>query len=383
MMKNKILKLMMVFFALVAFNACSDDDTIEFTTQAPPEQISFTNDFSSEYLLSELFAQNNAERFVWMAPDFGVPTPVTYELQGSTDFEFTEPVVLAETTNQQTAITVGQLLSLAEAAGLDNDPETDNPDTGELFFRVRAQIGTENAENSPETISEVTTLNVIIISTGGPEPLPVLPNLYLVGSSVASGWDNNNNNFPMVRNPENENMFTYTGRFIDGEFKLLEERGAWQPQWGLQDGSLETSEDLGGDPGAFAIADGDGYYTLEVDTENKTHTLTAFEEAGSATYNTIGLIGFGTTGTDEGWNQDIDMTQSTFDPHIWYISEIALFDGEVKFRAEDDWGVNWGGNTEFSGYGSINGPNIPTTAGTYEVWFNDLTGNYVLIPIVE
>lgn len=382
MMKNNVLKLMMVFFAIFAFNACSEDDSIEFTVQEPPEQISFTNDFLSEYLLSEQTAQNNAERFTWEAPDFGIPTPVTYVLQGSTNFEFTEPAVLAETTNKQASVSVQQLMNLAEAAGLDNDPETENPATGDLFFRVRAQVGTENAENSPETISAVTTLTVTLIETGGDETTP-LPNMYLVGNATASGWDNNNNNFPLVRDPENENVFTYTGKFTEGEFKLLEERGAWQPQWGLQDGNFETSEDLGADPGAFAIANGEGYYTLEVDTENKTHSLTSFEEAGSDTYASVGIIGFGTTGTDEGWGQDIDFTQSTFDSHIWYISEITLFDGEVKFRANDAWDVNWGANTELSGFGTINGPNIPVTGGTYEVWFNDLTGGYLLIPIQE
>lgn len=384
-MNKNILKLTMVFFAIFAFNACSDDDEITFTAQTPPDQISFTNEFLSEYLLSVQTASNNAERFTWEAPDFGVPTPITYQLEGSTDFEFTEPVNLVETSNQQASVSVGQLLSLAESAGLDNDPETDNPDTGDLFFRVRAQIGTENADNSPETISEITTLTVTLIATGGPEPLPVLPNLYLVGNATAADWNNNNNNFPLVRDPENENVFAYTGKFLGGdtnEFKLLENRGAWQPQWGLQDGNLDSSEDLGNDPGSFVISEGEGYYTLEVDTENKTSSLVAFDESSSATYASVGIIGFGTTGNDDGWSQDIDMTQSTFDPHIWYISEIELFDGEVKFRAEDNWDTNWGSNTEFTGFGDLNGANIPTRAGTYEVWFNDLTGNYSLIPIL-
>lgn len=381
-MNKNILKLMMVFFAIFAFNACSEDDDITFTAQTPPDQISFTNDFLSEYLLSRQTEGNNAERFVWEAPDFGVPTPITYELQGSTDFDFTEPTELATTSNQQASVSVRQLLNLAEAAGIDDTDDT--PDSGDLFFRVKAMIGSDEAENAPMTMSEVSTLTVTIVRSGGPEPLPVLPNLFLVGNATAADWDNNNNNFPMVRDPENENVFSYTGKFLAGEtneFKLIENRGAWQPQWGLENGELETSEDLGGDPGAFQITEGEGYYTLQVDTENKTSSLTTFEEAGSETYGSIGIIGFGTTGDDDGWNQDIDMIQSDFDPHIWYISEIELFDGEIKFRADDAWDVNWGGNTEFSGSASIDGPNIPTRAATYEVWFNDLTAEYILIPI--
>jgi hypothetical protein len=48
-MNKNILKLIMVFFAIVAFNACSEDDEIQFTAQTPPDQISFTNDFLGEY----------------------------------------------------------------------------------------------------------------------------------------------------------------------------------------------------------------------------------------------------------------------------------------------------------------------------------------------
>jgi len=152
--------------------------------------------------LSEQTAQNNAERFTWESPDFEIPTPITYQLEGSSDFEFTAPELLAETSNLQASITVAQLLSLAEAAGLDNDEATENPDTGDLYFRVRALIGSENAENSPETLSEVTTLTVTLIASGGPEPLPVFPNLYLVGNATAADWNNDNNNFPLVRDPE-------------------------------------------------------------------------------------------------------------------------------------------------------------------------------------
>jgi starch-binding outer membrane protein SusE/F len=62
---------------------------------------------------------------------------------------------------------------------------------------------------------------------------------------------------------------------------------------------------------------------------------------------------------------------------------IELFDGETKFRADDDWAVNWGSNTEFTGFASQDGPNIPVTAGMYDVWFNDLTETYVFVRLEE
>jgi hypothetical protein len=42
----------------------------------------------------------------------------------------------------------------------------------------------------------------------------------------------------------------------------------------------------------------------------------------------------------------------------------------------------WGNTTDFSGKATLNGGSIPVTIeDDYEVWFNDLTGEYHLIPI--
>ena len=133
---------------------------------------------------------------------------------------------------------------------------------------------------------------------------------------------------------------------------------------------------LGEDPGVFEITDGDGYYTLTLDLDNLTFSIDSFDESGAATYSTIGIIG---DSTPDGWGADTDMTQSTFDPHLWYITGIDLVDGEAKFRAGDAWDTNWGADTELTGFGTQDGPNIPVSEGSYDVWFNDLDGSYVFI----
>ena len=54
----------------------------------------------------------------------------------------------------------------------------------------------------------------------------------------------------------------------------------------------------------------------------------------------------------------------------------------MKFRADNAWDVDWGSNTPISGTGTQGGSNIPVSvAGTYDIWFNDITGNYIFIPI--
>lgn len=372
---KKLSILFLTFAALVGLNSCSSDDDVVFVAQPDSEGISFINSFNQEYVLTSATRNNIAERFVWNPVDFGVPTNVTYELQGSTDPDFASFDVIGTTSELNLAITVNQLMSLAGDAGLDNDPASDAPNSGQIYFRVRAFAGNGGGNELSET-SDVRALTVVLPEDAPDEEEP-LKNFFLVGDATAAGWDNNNNNTPLFRAADNPDVYNYTGFFGAGEFKLLEERGAWQPQWGLDNGSLTSSDILGGDPGSFTVSTA-GYYTLTMDIDAMTYSFEPFDASGEPTYSTIGVIGDATPG---GWDADTDMTQSDFDDHIWFVNGITLQDGEMKFRAEDDWDVNWGDNTPLSGVGFQDGPNIPVTAGTYDVWFNDLTGRYLLIPV--
>ncbi len=87
---------------------------------------------------------------------------------------------------------------------------------------------------------------------------------------------------------------------------------------------------------------------------------------------TVGLIG---SGTPNGWESDIDMVQDAENPHLWTL-ETTLVAGEVKFRAENDWAINWGSSDFPTGIGVQNGPNIPVFAGDYMITFNSETGAY-------
>src|SRR5690606_26146921 len=113
------------------------------------------------------------------------------------------------------------LINYAEDAGLDNDPETlDIPNTGTLYFRVRAYPGTNS---STEKFSPVQALAVELLESGDGEA-PAFRNLFLVGNATAADWNNNGNNPPLIRDPENENVYSYRAYFLGGGegFKLLE-----------------------------------------------------------------------------------------------------------------------------------------------------------------
>jgi hypothetical protein len=101
-----------------------------------------------------------------------------------------------------------------------------------------------------------------------------------------------------------------------------------------------------------------------------------------AQFDNIGLLG-GSTVT--GWDSDTDMV--TTDGVVYTLNNVVITvpgsDPGVKFRKDDDWPTNWGGSGFPSGTGSLNGPNIPATNGTYNVTFNlaTLAYSFVLVGV--
>jgi len=297
----------------------------------------------------------------------GTGLSVVYELQIAAAGSNFEPLTaVGEVTNGgEYNLSNSQLNSIALNLGAEEATDFD------LETRIVAMITSDTGENV--RTSEAVPFTVTTYSTA-------VTDLFLVGAATAPGWDNNNNNPPIVRLPDNKNAYSFTGKFNGDAFKLLEVRGQWQPQWGLNNGNFVSSETLGYDPDVLSVST-TGYYTLDVNTKTGTYSITPYTEAGSATYAAMGLIGSARTGNGDGWGgDDTDFTQSTFDSHLWYANDITLFDGELKFRANNAWDTSWGANTPVSGFAtSNNGPNIPVSAGTYDIWFSDLTGGYIFI----
>lgn len=369
---------LLTIIALVGFTSCEHDDDVVFTAKESAETLTFSNAFSANYILTAAASSNLAERFVWAPIDFDAPTPVTYELQGSVNSDFSNFDVVGTTNETNIGVTVAQMMSLAEDAGLDNDPNTEMPNSGQIYFRVRAYAGNDGGNPLGED-SEVKALTVTLPEVGEEEETKL--NLYLVGDATAAGWNPDNNNTPLFRDPENENIFYFTGYFAAGYYKFIEGQ-AWAPMYGYDGSTLvyrPTESDP--DPASIEVATA-GYYTITVNVEDLSFTMESYDASGANTYDSIGIIGPAQAG---GWDSDTDMTQSEFDPHIWYISDFELGDGEFKFRANDAWDDNWGTASDaLSGqanYGA--GDNMTATAGTYNIWFNDITGRYILIPVIE
>jgi len=364
---KKISTLIFALLALCCFNACIEDEEPTFVVQEEQSEGPLVVTANSEVILTKDTADNLGFTLVWEDAGYTINTPITYTIEAATaGVDFTTPLEIATTSDRFYSWTIGELNSLAITLGLEPENEAS------IELRVVSSLGTNGGAS---IISNAIALTVTPFST-----IVVQKDLFLVGSATAPGWDNNNNNPPLIRDPENSNLFKFTGKFLgggDNAFKLLEMRGEWQPQWGDDAGSLSSSVILGSDPGVLSVGS-DGYYEITADIENFTFEAVPFDASAATVYNTIGIIG---DATPNGWDADTDMTKSTFDEHLWYILNVALTDGEMKIRHSDDWPGNWGADTSLSGQAITDGnpPNIPVTAGTYDIWFSDLDGRFIFI----
>ena len=103
-------------------------------------------------------------------------------------------------------------------------------------------------------------------------------------------------------------------------------------------------------------------------------------------YGTVGLIGKSSPFGD--WDNETPLVKDANDFNVWTLDAVSLTtkdptanDEGVKFRADNDWAVNWGADAFPGGVGTQDGPNIPTEEGTYAVSFISSNGEYAFSPV--
>ena len=121
------------------------------------------------------------------------------------------------------------------------------------------------------------------------------------------------------------------------------------------------------DAGNIVMTEDPGYYKVDVDLSAQTYTLTPIT--------TIGIIGAAVPVT--GWDSDKDLTYNV-EERCWEIKDIELNAGECKFRANDDWAMQWGYDGEKFVY-SNNAPAVQfiPEAGTYDIKLYAWANGYV------
>ncbi len=94
-----------------------------------------------------------------------------------------------------------------------------------------------------------------------------------------------------------------------------------------------------------------------------------------AQLSSVAIVGSGAGGWPSDPSIDLHQMSSTDGEH-WTLSNLALTTGEIKFRADNAWTLNWGDVSFPNGIGLPSGSNIYCVAGVYDVAFNSTTGAY-------
>ena len=362
-MKNKISILLSSLFILFLFTGCEDDTDIFTVAETSP--VTLAELTITDIQLDAVNTTNPAVTFNWTVADYGQPAEERYALELSSDNAFTNPVVPSTVNGNNTVtLSVGELNSAAGSVGL--PPFESNT----MYARIVSSIGTQNGL---PVASNIISFQVT--------PFFNYPfkDYYLVGNATAADWNNNNNNPALFRDADNSNLYRYTGYFNSGQFKVLEVKGLWQPQWGTNDGTtIDVNPGDTSDPGTFPNNNSDiaanGYYTFTMDFGSGSYSFSSFDDSGATDYTSIELQGSGTAST-------VTMNRlSANDSHVWYANNVTLNPGDVSFLTNT--GASWGSDSSFSGVATSGGSDIPVIVGDdYDVWFNDLTGDYILIPL--
>lgn len=344
-MKNYKLILLTVIgiFALASCDEGQPGPVISSNPGAPsinsPEE-------GQSYTLSEEEADENLFTMEWTEPDYGFSSAPDYTIQmDSATHNFEDPIEIATVNTTSFSVTVGEMNGIILGA--------DYPFGEELAmdFRVIASV----ADSVEEQVSDPVTLNITAYSTCAYCPEIYVPGGYQSSSGYGGDWSPADAPALATINDQDQyEGYVYIAN-ANSQFKFTAERNWANGDWGTSgtEGELES-------PGNNIVAEESGYYKMNVDLNSLTYELLN---------TTWGIIGNATAG---GWDADQDMTYDP-DEKVWTITT-DLVAGEMKFRANDAWDINYGDN-EGNGTLQQDGANIPIDSdGNYTIEL-DLSAN--------
>jgi hypothetical protein len=268
----------------------------------------------------------------WNPVDYGFAAGTSYKLEMDINGNnFAEPATIAVVNATSAGITQGDFNNILLAKELEGETPA------QIDMRVIANV---DNDVTPDT-SPVVTFTVIPYASN-----VVIPQLGVPGSY--QGWSPADSS-TAVYSPKANGLYEgYVYFNIDNAFFKYTQGPSWDTNWGDNgnDGSL--------DPGGSDIPAGAaGVYKLNVDLNGLTHTYLRTD---------WGLIG---SATPNGWDADQDMTYDAANKK--FTITLDLVAGLIKFRANDDWGINFGddGNNKTLEY---NGADINVAeAGNYTI----------------
>lgn len=395
MKKINILFMSLLTASMGFMTSCSDGEKV---TIAPDE--AFVSPVLKAILPENaIFTENtnmNSQLgyVLWDAADYGYSAAVKYTIQIDTlGGDFSKPAELVSSNTTQAIITPKML---------NNAAKNFRDESGLITFDVRLMTSINTTGSDPIPVQKTLYSNVQNVTFKAyikKDATPMKTLYYLIGNSLTN-WNNDPGNIGVALLPlfsedndlENKN-YSFTAYFNGGKvpntdndkygFKIVTTPGDWNngvygcPVGIAPSGNLDSSADN------FFPATS-GYYTFTTDMSMKTFTFESFTvPADAKKFTTVGIIGDATSG---GWDTDSPLTKIEGQDHLWISPKVTLKVGGMKFRAENSWdkGGNWGTGVIPYGKATNDGGSSDIkieNAGDYFIAFNDLTEEYIIIPV--
>lgn len=213
----------------------------------------------------------------------------------------------------------------------------------------------------------------------------IAPEYYLVGA--LQSWSDQNMSCLMTAETAMVQNFTtkWTG---DANMKIWlgSDFGKWDNAFGSAsgDGVSAAEGKLKANGGAIVCPEKNAYYTFTADFSTMTYKWTKLANQNPTEFKYVSLIGVGGK-----WNEGDDIDLKQVAPHNWYLAKQKIPAGGLKIRADHKWrdDGNWGfaEGQKYESKGTLitsgGSSNISVPAGTYNIYFNDITGAYAFVEV--
>ena len=337
---KKIIYKLTYLTALFAFIYSCDDVERVYYNDAAETVLSLSDD---NLVLNEENAANEVLTLTWTEPDFGFSAAALYSVQIDVQGgDFSNPQIISVGGAFDKTFTVEELnAKLLSLSMLPNEE-------GVASFRIKATLS---------EYQEIYSNTVNITVTPYSSLLDLSTSLGVVGSATPGGWGNENILDLPFYTTATTNVYVAYVTLRNGEIKFRNNND-WSENWG-DDGADVTLDSYGANIAVTA-----GTYKIEVNFSSMTYTMEEYS---------WGIVGSATT---NGWGGPDMMFHYNSFQDDWR-AVVTLGDGEVKFRFNNDWGVNYGDDGA-DGTMEANGANIAVSAGHYLVTMNLNTQSYTM-----
>ena len=338
-MKKLIFKLTYVTALFTLIQSCDDVERVFYNDMA--ETVLTLSD--DNLALSEDNGANEILTLTWSDPDYGFDAAALYSVQIDVQGgDFSSPQIISVGSSLEKTFTVEELNS--KLLSLSMTPAEE----GVAVFRIKATLS-----EYQEIFSNTVNLNVTPYSS----LLDLSTNLGVVGSATPGGWGNENIPDLKFYTTSMTDVYVAYVTLRDGEIKFRNNND-WAENWG-DDGNDGTLDSFGANISVSA-----GTYKIEVNFSSMTFSMEEYS---------WGLVG---SATPNQWNGPDLMLHYNSYQDDWR-AVVTLGEGEVKFRFNNDWGLNYGDDGA-DGSMEASGANISVSSGHYLVSMNLNTQSYTM-----